>query len=54
MQHFDIIAAIPSPLRQDQCGKQSTRDTEQQIPEDVLLAHYVKRRKVKNKCLKKF
>ena len=64
MQHFHIIATIPSPLPQDPRGKQSTRDTswqvdeasgtEQQIPKDALLAHFVKRRKVKKKWLNKF
>ena len=54
MQHFHIIAAIPSPLPQDPCGEQSTREIEQQIPEDYLLAHFVKRKKVKNKWLNKF
>ena len=54
MQHFHIIATIPSPLPQDPCGEQSTREIEQQIPEDYLLAHFVKRKKVKKKGLKKF
>ena len=54
MQHFHIIAAILGPLPQDPPGEQSTRETEKQIMEDVLLAHFVKRRKVKKKCLKKF
>ena len=49
MQHFHIIAAIPSPLLQVQPGEKSTRETDQQILEDALLAHYVKRRKVKKK-----
>ena len=49
MQHFHIIAAISSPLPQDPRGNQSTRETEQEIPEDALLAHFVKRRKVKKK-----
>ena len=48
-QHFHIIAAILSPLPQDPSDEQSTRETKQQIPEDVLLAHFVKRRKVKKK-----
>ena len=47
MQHFHIIAAIPSPLPQDPRGEKSTRETKQQILEYVLLAHFVKRRKVK-------
>ena len=59
MQHFHIIAAIPSPLPQDPHGEKYTRETsgqvdealrtEGQIPEDALLAHFVKRRKVKRK-----
>ena len=49
MQHFHIIAAIPSPLPQVQPGEQSTRETDQQIPEDALLSNYVKIRKVKKK-----
>ena len=57
MQHFHIIAAISSPLPHDPCGEQSTRETsgqvdkaprtEQKILEYALLAHFVKRRKVK-------
>ena len=64
MQHFHIIATIPIPLPQDRHGEQSTRETsgqvgealgtEQQILEDALLAHFVKRRKIKKKWLKKF
>ena len=59
MQHFHIIAAIPSPLPQDPHGKQSNRETsgqvdealgtKGQIPEDARLSHFVKRRKVKRK-----
>ena len=49
MKHFHIIAAIPSPSLQVQPGEQSTRETDRQIPEDALLANYVKRRKVKKK-----
>ena len=59
MQHFHIIAALPSPFPQDPHSEQSTRETsgqvdeapgtEGQIPEDALLAHFVKRRKVKRK-----
>ena len=49
MQHFHIIAAIPSPFPQVQPGEQSTRETNQQILEDALLAHFVKKRKVKKK-----
>ena len=49
MKHFHIIATIPSPFPQVKCGEKSTRESDQQIPEDVLLANYVKRRKVKKK-----
>ena len=49
MKHFHIIAAIPSPSQQVQPGKQSTRETNQQITKDTLLANYVKRIKVKKK-----
>ena len=59
MQHFHIIAAISNPLPQDPPGKQSTKETseqvdevlgtERQIPEDALLVHFVKRRKLKKK-----
>ena len=49
MKHFHIIAAIMSPSPQVQPGKQSPRETDQQILEDALLANYVKRRKVKKK-----
>ena len=59
MQRFHHIAAIPSPLPQDPRGEQSNRETsrqvdealasEQQILEYVLLAHFVKKRKVKKK-----
>ena len=49
MKHFDIIAAISIPSLQVQLGKQSTRETNEKILEDVLLAKYVKRRKVKRK-----
>ena len=57
MQHFHIIAAILSPLSQDPRGKQSTREASGQVDEapgikgqiskDVLLAHFVKRIKLK-------
>ena len=64
MQHFHIIATILIPLPQDPRGEQSTRETsrqvdealgtKQQILEYALLSHFVKRRKVKRKLLKKF
>ena len=49
MKHFDIIARMLSPSPQVQPGDQSTRETDEQIPEDALLAKYVKKRKVKRK-----
>ena len=62
MQHFHIIAEIMNPLTQDPCAEQSTRDTseqvdeapetKQQIPEDALLVHFVKRRKQKKEVTK--
>ena len=49
MKHFDIIAKIHIPLPQVQPCEQSTRETNDQILEDALLAKYVKRRKLKRK-----
>ena len=49
MKQFDNIAAILSPSPQVQPCEQYTRETDEQIPEDALLAKYVKRRKVKKK-----
>ena len=49
MKQFDNIEAIPIPFPQVQPCKHSTRETDEQIPEDALLAKYVKRRKVKRK-----
>ena len=49
MKHFDIIAEIHSPSPQVQTCEQSSREVDEQILEDVLLAKYVKRRKVKRK-----
>ena len=49
MQHFHIIVAISSSLPQDQRGEKSTGETGQQILEDALLTHFVKRRKLKKK-----
>ena len=37
MQHFHIIAAIPSPLPQDPRGEKSTRETSRQVDEALLL-----------------
>ena len=49
MKHFDIIAEIHSPSPQVQPCEQSSRETNDKIPEDVLLTKYLKRRKVKRK-----
>ena len=59
MKHFHIIAIFWSPLPQDPRGEQYTKGTsgqldeapgtKGQIPEDALLDHFVKRRKVKKK-----
>ena len=54
MKHFDIIEAILSPSPQVQPSDQSTRENDEKIPEDALLAKYLNRRKVKRKRLKKF
>ena len=49
MKHFDIIVEIHSPLPQVQPCEWSSRETEDQIPEDALLTNYLKIRKVKRK-----
>ena len=49
MKYFGIVAAILSPSLQVPPCKQSTRETDEQIPKDALLAKYVKRRKIKRK-----
>ena len=64
MQHFHIIVGITKPLPQNSYGKQSTRETSQQvdeapgtkwqIPENVLLVDFVKRRKIRKKWLGKY
>ena len=54
MKHFDIIAEIPHPSPQVQPCEQSYRETEDQIPEDVLMTRYLKIRKIKRKWLNKF
>ena len=64
MQHFHIIATILNPLPKNPRGKQSTKEasqqvdealgTERQTPEYELLVHFVKKRKLKNKWLKKY
>ena len=49
MKYFDIIAEIHCTSPQVQPCEQSSRETDEQILEDALLAKYVKRRKVKRK-----
>ena len=49
MKDFDIIAEIHRPSPEVQPCKHSSRETEDQIPEDVTLTKYLKRRKVKRK-----
>ena len=49
MEHFHIIVAILIPSPQLQPCEQSTRETDEKIPKDALLAKYVKRRKIKRK-----
>ena len=47
MKYFDIIAEIHRPSPQVQPCEQSSRETENQIPEDVTLTKYLKGLKVK-------
>ena len=49
MKYFDIIAKIHRPSPEVQPCKQSSRETEDQILEDVTLTKYLKRLKVKRK-----
>ena len=49
MKHFDIIAEIHRPSLQVQPCEQSSRETEDHIPEDALMTKYLKKRKVKRK-----
>ena len=49
MKDFDMIAEIHRPLPEVQPCEQTSRDTDDQIPEDVTLTKYLKRRKVKRK-----
>ena len=49
MKYFDIIAEIHRPLPAVQPCKQTSSDANDQIPEDVTLTKYLKRRKVKRK-----
>ena len=49
MKDFDIIAEIYRPSLEVQPCEESSRETEDQISEDVTLTKYLKRRKVKRK-----
>ena len=49
MKDFDIFVEIHRPLPQVQPCEQSSRETEDQIPEDVTLTKYLNRRKVERK-----
>ena len=49
MKYFDIIAQIHRPSPKVQPCEQTSRDTDDQIPKDVTLTQYLKRRKVKRK-----
>ena len=48
MKDFEIIAEIHRPSPEVQPCEQTSRDTDDQIP-DVTLTKYLKRRKVKRK-----
>ena len=59
MQHFHIIESNLNPLLQNPCRENSTRHTsrqvdeaprtKQQIPDNVFLVDFVKRRKITKK-----
>ena len=49
MQDFGIIVEIHRPSLEVQPSEHTSRDTDDQIPEDVTLTKYLKRRKVKRK-----
>ena len=49
MKDFDNITEIHRPSHEVQPSEQTSRDTDDQIPEDVTLTKYLKRRKVKRK-----
>ena len=49
MKYFDIIAEIHRPSPEVQPCEQTSRDSDDQILEDVTLTKYLKRRKVKRK-----
>ena len=54
MKYFDIIAEIHRPSPKVQPCEQTSRDTDDQIPEYVTLTKYLKGKKVKRKWLNKF
>ena len=47
MKYFDIIEEIHRPSPEVQPCEHITRDTDDQIPKDVTLTKYLKRRKLK-------
>ena len=49
MKDFEIIPEIHHLSLEVQPCEQSSRETKDQIPEDVTLTKYLKRRKVKRK-----
>ena len=49
MKDFDIALEIHCPSPEVQTCEQTSRDTDDQILEDVILTKYLKRRKVKRK-----
>ena len=49
MKYFDIIAEIHRTSPEVQPCKQTSRDIDDQILEDVTLTKYLKRRKIKRK-----
>ena len=52
MKYFDIIAKIHRPLPEVQPYEHTSRDSDDQIPEDVTLTKYLKRRKIKKEVTK--
>ena len=49
MKYFGCIAEIHLTSPEVQPSEQTSRDIDDQIPEDVTLTKYLKRRKVKRK-----
>ena len=49
MKDFNIIAEIHRPSPEVQPSEQTSRDTDDEIPEDVTLTKYLQRRIVKGK-----